>query len=280
MSTNIEWTDQTENIIRAKVGGWWCQKISEGCKNCYSEKLNQNSFFGGNKQPYSGQPPELVLDTEAIRKWGFQRKSKKHFVASMTDVFGEWVPRFWQREMLDGMFAASLQTFQILTKRPEIMLSSVTEWLSCRGLDKVPSNIWVGTSIENRRTLEERSQFLAQIPVDIRFWSVEPLLEDLGDVSLYLNQVQWLICGGESGPGSRPCHIEWLESIIQQCHVAKTPVFVKQLGANAIFGGQRFKTHNQKGGDIEEFPQHLQFREFPFSVREEKQIPRLLEITF
>ncbi|WP_373529033.1 DUF5131 family protein [Nostoc sp.] len=268
MPTNIEWTDLTDNIIRAKVGGWWCQKISEGCKNCYSERLNQNSFFGGNKQPYSGQPPELVLDTEAIRKWGFQRKPKKHFVSSMTDVFGEWVPRFWQHEMLDGMFAAPLQTFQILTKRPEIMFSSVAEWLDSQELDKLPSNIWVGTSIENSRTLEERSQFLAQIPVDIRFWSVEPLLEDLGDVSPYLNQVQWLICGGESGPNSRPCHIEWLESIVQQCHVAKTPVFVKQLGANAIFDQQRFKTRDKKGGGIEEFPQHLQVREFPFSVRE------------
>ncbi|MBD2518992.1 DUF5131 family protein [Nostoc sp. FACHB-973] len=125
MSTNIEWTDQTENIIRAKVGGWWCHKKSEGCANCYAEKLNKNSFFGGNKQPYSGQPPELVLDTEAIRKWGLQRKSKKHFVSSMTDVFGEWVPRFWQHEILDGMFVAPNQIFQILTKRPEIMLSSI-----------------------------------------------------------------------------------------------------------------------------------------------------------
>ncbi|MDZ8140487.1 MAG: DUF5131 family protein [Nostoc sp. DedQUE04] len=104
MPTNIEWANLTDNIIRAKRGGWWCQKISEGCKNCYSEKLNQNSFFGGNKQPYSGQPPELVLDTETIRKWGFQRKPKKHFVSSMTDVFGEWIPRSWQHEMLDGMF--------------------------------------------------------------------------------------------------------------------------------------------------------------------------------
>lgn len=273
MPTNIEWTDLTDNIIRAKEGGWWCQKISEGCKNCYSEKLNQNSFFGGNKQPYSGQPPELVLDTEAIRKWGFQRKPKKHFVSSMTDVFGEWVPRFWQHEMLDGMFAAPLQTFQILTKRPEIMFSSVAEWLDSQELDKLPSNIWVGTSIENSRTLEERSQFLAQIPVDIRFWSVEPLLEDLGDVSPYLNQVQWLICGGESGPNSRPCHIEWLESIVQQCHVAKTPVFVKQLGANAQLERQPFKTRDRKGGDIEEFPQHLQVREFPFSVLSKSKSP-------
>ncbi|MCC5638875.1 phage Gp37/Gp68 family protein [Nostoc sp. CHAB 5844] len=88
MPTNIQWTDLTDNIIRAKDGGWWCRKISPGCANCYSEKLNQNTFFGGNKQPYSGQPPELILDTEIIRKWGFQKKPKKHFVASMTDVFG------------------------------------------------------------------------------------------------------------------------------------------------------------------------------------------------
>ena len=263
MPTNIEWTDLTDNIIRVKGGGWWCQKVSEGCKNCYSEKLNQNSFFGGNKQPYSGQPPELVLDTEAIRKWGFQRKPKKHFVSSMTDVFGEWVPRFWQREMLDGMFVAPNQIFQILTKRPKVMLSSMNEWLSCNGLDKLPANIWTGTSIENRRTLVERSQLLSQIPADIRFWSVEPLLEDLGDISQYLNDVQLVIVGGESGPNSRPCHLEWIESIVQQCQQSKTPVFVKQLGANAHLEGQRLKTRDLKGGKIEEFPEHLRIREFP-----------------
>ncbi len=140
------------------------------------------------------------------------------------------------------------------------------EWLSCHGLEKLPLNIWTGTSIENRRTLEERSQFLAQIPALIRFWSVEPLLEDLGNITHYLNDVQLVIVGGESGPNSRPCHIEWLESIVQQCHAAKTPVFVKQLGANAIFGGQRFKTRDKKGGDIEEFPEHLQVRQFPFDA--------------
>ena len=263
MPTNIEWADLTDNIIRAKGGGWWCQKISEGYKNCYSEKLNQNSFFGGNKQPYSGQPPELVLYTEAIRKWGFQRKPKKHFISSMTDVFGEWVPRFWQHEMLDGMFVAPKQIFQILTKRPEIMLSSINEWLSNHGLEELPSNIWVGTSIENRRTLEERSQFLAQIPASVRFWSVEPLLKHLGDISQYLNDVQWLIIGGESGPDSRPCHIEWVESLVKQCNESKTPVFVKQLGSNVYLNQQSFKTKHAKGGELAEFPQQIQIREFP-----------------
>ncbi|MCC5640816.1 phage Gp37/Gp68 family protein [Nostoc sp. CHAB 5844] len=266
MPTNIEWTDLTDNIIRAKDGGWWCQKISPGCAKCYSEKLNQNTFFGGNKQPYTGQPPELILDTEAIRKWGFQTKPKKHFVASMTDVFGEWVPRHWQREMLDGMFAAPKQTFQILTKRPEIMLSSINEWLDSHGLDKLPNNIWTGVSTENRHTLEQRSPILAQIPADIRFWSVEPLLEDLGNISQFLKHTQWLIVGGESGPNSRPCHLEWLQSIVDQCQSADVSVFVKQLGANAYLNEQQFQKSDKKGCDIAKFPTPLQVREFPNSV--------------
>ncbi|MBE9036026.1 DUF5131 family protein [aff. Roholtiella sp. LEGE 12411] len=264
MSTNIEWTDQTDNIIRVKGGGWWCHKVSEGCKNCYSEKLNQNSFFGGNKLPYSGLAPELELDTETIRRWGFQRKSKNHFVASMTDVFGEWVPRHWQHEMLDGMFAAPKQTFQILTKRPEIMLSSMDEWLSRRGLDKLPSNIWVGTSTENQQTADKRIPILLQIPAVVRFLSCEPLLGEI-DLKIIPN---WVICGGESGPNSRPCHIEWINSIVQQCQQSNTKVFVKQLGANAKFGGQQFQTRDKKGGDIEEFPEQLRIREFPLLVNE------------
>ncbi|BCL40134.1 DUF5131 family protein [Nostoc sp. MS1] len=270
MSTNIEWTDLTDNIIRAKEGGWWCQKISEGCLHCYSEKINQNTFFGGNKLAYVGSPPELTLDTEIIRQWGFQRKPKKHFVASMTDVFGEWVPRYWQREMLDGMFVAPKQTFQVLTKRPEIMSATLEEWLDSHGLDQLPSNIWTGTSIENIRTLKQRSQFLSQIPAQVRFWSVEPLLENLGDISQYLNDVQWVIIGGESGSNSRPCHIEWIESIVQQCQSAKTPVFVKQLGSNAFLNHQQFKTRDKKGGTIQEFPEHLRIKEFPVLKHLEK----------
>jgi protein gp37 len=78
--------------------------------------------------------------------------------------------------------------------------------------------------------------------------------------------ISWIICGGESGADSRPCHIDWIESIVQQCQSAKTPVFVKQLGANAILQNQRFKTRDKKGGEIEEFPQQLRIREFPYLV--------------
>ncbi|BAT56700.1 phage Gp37Gp68 family protein (plasmid) [Nostoc sp. NIES-3756] len=278
MSTNIEWTDLTDNIIRVKEGGWWCQKISEGCLHCYSEKINQNTFFGGNKLAYAGSPPELTLDTEIIRQWGFQRKPKKHFVASMTDVFGEWVPRYWQYEMLDGMFVAPKQTFQVLTKRPEIMAATVEDWLLRHGLDQLPSNIWIGVSTENQLTADERIPILMQIKATVRFLSCEPLLEEIDFIQagvfqrlindqyeweLVNEDIDWIIVGGESGTNSRPCHIEWIESIVQQCQQSKTPVFVKQLGSNAFLNHQQFDTRDKKGGNIQEFPEHLQIREFP-----------------
>src|SRR5262245_32417058 len=91
--TGIEWTDVTDNIIRAENGGWWCRKISPGCENCYAEQINLNPFFGGNKRPYRGAPPTLELREDIIESWARQKKSKKHFVASMTDIFGEWMPQ-------------------------------------------------------------------------------------------------------------------------------------------------------------------------------------------
>src|SRR5262245_55416460 len=117
--TNIEWTDVTDNIIVAEGGGWWCRRISPGCDHCYAEEINQNPFFGGNKLPYRGASPALKLREEIIGGWARQKKSKKHFVASMTDIFGEWVPREMVFKFLDGMLRAPRQTFQLLTKRPQ-----------------------------------------------------------------------------------------------------------------------------------------------------------------
>src|SRR5262245_62535311 len=124
-TTSIEWTDITDNIIVVEGGGWWCRRISPGCDHCYAEALNQNTFFGGNKLPYRGTAPSLKLRTEIIDGWARLRKPKKHFVSSMTDIFGEWVSREMIFAFLDGMRAAPLQTFQLLTKRPAVMLSEV-----------------------------------------------------------------------------------------------------------------------------------------------------------
>lgn len=257
--TAIQWTDVTDNIIVAEGGGWWCRKISDGCKNCYAAKLNQSSYFGGNHLAYSGTPPPLKLRTEIIDAWKRQRTPKKHFVESMSDVFGEWVPRSWIWRYLDGMAQAPKQTFQLLTKRAVVMYREVTAWLdAARGLT-VPAHMWLGVSVENRATLD-RIGWLQIVPARTRFLSVEPLLEDLG--ALDLTGIHWVIVGGESGPCARPCNVEWIRSIVQQCKAAGVPVFCKQMGSvwAKANGGDK------KGGDISEWPLDLRIREFPNRV--------------
>ncbi len=243
MSTTIEWTDVTDNIIVAEQGGWWCRKISPGCAHCYAEKLNQSTYFGGNKLPYTGEPPKLKLRREVLDGWKRQRKAKKHFVASMTDVFGEWVPVGWQFEMLDAMAAAPLQTFQVLTKRADVMALHVLAWLKARGLDCVPKNIWLGVTVENQQMANIRVPDLCKIPC-IRFLSCEPMLSavNLEDITLTtdhqfgatiercIGMIHWIICGGESGKLARPMHPEWARYLRDQCVRWGIPFFFKQWG--------------------------------------------------
>lgn len=267
--SNIQWTDVTDNPIAVEGGGWWCKKISPGCANCYAEKLNHNSFFGGNFQDYSGNPPQLILKRKLIESWSRMRSSKKHFVCSMTDIFGDWVPVPWQLEILAAMTVAPKQTFQILTKRPENALQTINHYLSCNSLLTLPSNIWIGTSVENQRCADNRIYVLNQIPAKVRFLSVEPLLEKV-DLKLPRCSIQWIIVGGESGKNSRPCSLEWIEFVVNQCKKTDVPVFVKQLGSKPYGGGEQYitgvssiKLKDKKGGEINEFPAFLQVRQFP-----------------
>ncbi len=300
-STSIQWTDVTDNIIVVKGGGWWCRKISPGCANCYAATLNQNAFYGGNKLAYSGAVPELVLKRDILDGWARMRKSKKHFVASMTDVFGDWVDIEWQFEFLDAMAAAKEQTFQVLTKRAEQMRDVVASWLLKREFRHVPSNIWLGVSVENNAT-RTRIGNLKSIPC-VRFLSLEPLLEDLS--SLDLSEIQWVIVGGESGPKARPCDVEWIRNIVKECQAQDVACFVKQLGsriagnANEFYiyqahypGGNRFTTpiiggnagkcsagyesftlNDKKGGTMSSWPIDLRVREFPKFNHEDTKAP-------
>lgn len=266
--TNIEWTDVTDNIITVAGGGWWCQKISPGCANCYAANLNQNTFFGGNKLPYSGKPPTLELKENILTGWAQQRKPKKHFVASMTDVFGEWVPRAWQLKMLSAMTSAYKQTFQVLTKRPDIMLDACDEWMSQQVVVAPPTNIWLGTSIENQAVWESRSEALYKLHNRNwrTFYSCEPLL---GELELYLHHrpVHWVIVGGESGANARPCEIAWVRSLMEQCQLSEIPVFVKQLGtAWAHQNPTASAAKDKKGGNWDLWEENLKVREFPFAV--------------
>lgn len=289
--TAIQWTDVTDNIIVAEQGGWWCRMISEGCVNCYAAKLNQSDYFGGNHLPYTGQPPKLKLRTDLIDGWERQRNSKKHFVASMTDVFGEWVPWAWQLNFLRGMWRAPKQTFQILTKRADIMRTAIAKWLDYDGLKRVPDNIWPGTSVENLRRGQERIPHLLMIPAKTLWISAEPLLSNLdltrcgpetqtpltatymGMPHQHTARINWVVVGGESGPNARPCNIDWVRGIKHQCKCAGVPCFVKQLGSKPVlstqFGHDAVKDVpiqniiHSKGGNIAEWPEDLRVREFP-----------------
>jgi protein gp37 len=260
--SNIQWTDVTDNPIHltkwnGENGGHWCKKISPGCTNCYAEAKNQSNFFSwASHRFYHGEPPKtLTLNRALIQSWARCRKPKKHFVCSMTDLFGDWVTTEWQFEIFDAMVAAPKQTFQILTKRPQIAFKSIKEYCQINGLVKLPSNIWVGVSVENQRYADERIPIISQVPAHIRFLSVEPLLEQ---VFLSLENIGWVIVGGESGSYARPCRVEWIQSVVNQCQKLNVPVFVKQLGARSSITLQ-----DSKGGDISEFPKSLQVRNFP-----------------
>jgi protein gp37 len=260
-NTAIQWTDVTDNIIVAAQGGWWCRKISPGCANCYAAELNQSEYFHGNKLAYAGAPPVLKLREEMIDGWVRQRKARKHFVASMTDVFGEWLPQAWIFRMLDGMAAAPRQTFQVLTKRASEMRQEVDAWLTARNLSVVPANMWLGVSVENQTFADERIPHLLATRATVRFLSIEPLLGPV-DLSRWIAPrdvwqaghqrgcslsypevrsniftggcrcLHWVIVGGESGKNARPCDVAWIDSIVRQCAAADVSLFVKQVGAH------------------------------------------------
>jgi protein gp37 len=296
--TKIQWADVTDNPIVPKKGGWWCEEYTEGCGNCFSAALNQNSFYGGNKLPFKGEPPELILKEKVLNQWRRMVKPNRHFVGSMTDLFGKWVPLSWQMEILDAAHASPTQTFMFLTKRPHIMKEAIAHWLEARNLEMLPQNIEVGASVEMQKYLLPRTRELLQIPAHRRFISFEPLLEAIqltskavcqtcptckGSMSVpaagggqacptcfdspvgqgYLLGIHQAIIGGESGRKDkvRPFDLVWGRSLIQQCREFGIAPFFKQVGSKPLDGGQPVE-FTGKGGDELEFPPELRVREF------------------
>lgn len=263
--TTIEWTDVTDNVTVVADGGWFCKHVHEGCDNCYAEKLNRSTFYGGNQQPYAGAAPVMKLREDIIDSWPRQRKPKKHFVESMSDVFGEWIPRDWIFRVLDGMAAAPKQMFQVLSKRPAIMRREVTAWLAARNLSRVPSNIWLGVSVSKQSHADAFIPIIVNIPA-VLFVSAEPLLGGIDLTRIVLKQgvkledgtdttvpveinalagtwviadgvdrgrctpIAWVIVGGESGPHARPIHPQWARDLRDQCTAAAVAFFFKQWG--------------------------------------------------
>lgn len=210
--SNIEWTESTWNPLTG------CTKVSPGCKNCYAERM-------ANRLKAMGQPNyvngfNLTIHPHTIElplKW---KKPQMIFVNSMSDLFHESVPVDFIHQIFDVMHKASWHTFQILTKRSLrlLELDNKISW---------PMNVWMGVSVENSE-YTYRINHLRSTHAKIKFMSLEPLLGPVENLNL--TEIDWVIVGGESGPGARPIHEEWVTNIRDQCLISQIPFFFKQWG--------------------------------------------------
>jgi protein gp37 len=333
----IEWTESTWNPL---VG---CSRVSEGCRHCYAERqafraaaMGISRYDGitkkvGDEIRWTGKVALVESALELPLRW---KKPRRIFVNSMSDLFHEKVGDDWLRAIFGVMWATGQHTFQVLTKRPErmqewvkILLSQNDRagWLIHGALkydvskaigkykphpaggsqDHPLPNVWLGVSVEDQATADERIPLLLQTPAAVRWVSYEPAL---GPVSFFgpdsptWNRdasLDWIVVGGESGPGARPFDIAWARSTIAQGRAAGVPVFCKQLGAYPLIeaatgsgpeilrrqhaldsqwpGGTHFGNptrdpafngrvailKDRKGGDWMEWPEDLKVREYP-----------------
>lgn len=233
MSTNskIEWTDATWNPVRG------CTKVSPGCKHCYAETFAER--FRGVK----GHPFEFGFDLRIVPeklgepiRWSTPRRI---FVNSMSDLFHPDVSDEFIEKVCRVMLAANWHTYQILTKRADRM-SVLLRTPRFREAVEAP-HIWWGVSVENRRHGVPRINQLRRGRPFVAFLSIEPLLEDLGELDL--QGIHWVIVGGESGPGARPMDPAWVRSIRAECQRQGVPFFFKQWG-----GVRKSKTGRELDG--------------------------------
>ena len=210
--SNIEWTEATWNPVTG------CTKISSGCKNCYAERMANRLAAMGQNRYRNGFDVTLHYDlVDLPLRW---RQPKLIFVNSMSDLFHEDVPESFIMHVFGTIVTAHWHTFQILTKRSKRLaaLAPRLRW---------PQNIWIGVSVESSR-YTDRITDLRKVPAAVRFLSVEPLLEPIPNLSL--KGIDWVIVGGESGPGCREVHADWVRQIRDRCIAHNVPFFFKQWG--------------------------------------------------
>lgn len=225
--SKIEWTEATWNPVRG------CTKISPGCTHCYAETFAER-FRGISGHPYE-QGFDLRLVPEKLLEPLRWPRPKMVFVNSMSDLFHKDVPSTYVHAVARVMTESPWHLYQVLTKRSDRMSQMLKSELNFAGQHE---HIWWGVSVENRKYGLPRIEDLQSAPARVRFLSVEPLLEDLGELNL--TGVHWVIVGGESGWGARPMDERWVLSIIEQCKRANVPFFFKQWGGvhKARFGRQ------------------------------------------
>jgi protein gp37 len=257
--SKIQWTEKTWNPV---IG---CTRVSEGCRNCYAEKMANRMAANPMTPQYRGIAeggrwtgevrclPEKLAEP---LKW---RKPCRVFVNSMSDLFHPDVPDEFIDQVFAVMAEASHHVYQILSKRPDRLRDYLrpaedlwSERWPCAAYRLIGEcepyrfplrNVHLGVSVEDQATANERIPLLLQTPAAVRFVSLEPLLGPVRLRSRWLHEMQstkaeyqrpalrWAIVGGESGPKARPCDVAWIRSIVEQCRSAEVAAFVKQLGA-------------------------------------------------
>lgn len=293
--TKIQWATHTFNPWTG------CTKVSPGCLNCYAEARSHR--FG---QDNWGKGKSRIRTSKANwfgpRRWNnedphTEQYRARIFCASLADWLDDEVPVEWLADLLKLIHETPNCDWLLLTKRPENWLERVSlaqDWHFDNGDRNVcgwiqdwwkhgiaPKNIWIGTSVEDQVRADERIQQILLIPAKIRFLSAEPLLgaidfkfrnmirEPANPDNFELGTkpaIDWIIAGGESGPGARSCHVDWIRSVLHQCRAAGVTPFVKQLGSDVV-GNEMDKwvtrIKDKKGGDMAEWPAELRVREFP-----------------
>lgn len=236
----IEWTEHTWNPITG------CTKLSPGCKHCYAEAMARRLKAMGAAGYENGF--ELSLHPERLDQPLRRKAPTVYFVNSMSDLFHEGVPDKYVDRVLQVCIDTPQHTYQVLTKRGD----RLPAFFASR---ECPPNVWLGVSVEDKKYGVPRIDHLRQVNAQVRFLSVEPLLEDLG--TLDLRGIHWVIVGGESGPKARPMSPHWAESVRRQARAQKVPFFFKQWGAWGSDGVRRDKKRNGRelaGRRWDEFP--------------------------
>lgn len=271
--SNIEWTDATWNCL------YGCSLVSPGCKHCYAvlqthriagvhDNYKHLTVLGDHGPEWSGDVFMHADKLEQPLRW---QRPRMVFVNSLSDVFHPGVDDDFVAAMFAVMGAASQHQFQLLTKRPERMhawfkrvsgLYGGNPWKILEHCERAAvkyglnvnaggtwplRNVWIGVSVESQTFAEKRIPFLLQTPAAIRFLSMEPLL---GAVDLtrddWIHKLDWVIVGGESGPGARPMDPEWVRDIRDACVVNRVPFFMKQWG-NFDADGVKHRSKKETG---------------------------------
>lgn len=248
-NTHIEWADDTWNPIRG------CTRVSPGCINCYAETIAHR--FSAPGAPYEGLTTKagiwngkITVVHDKIMQPLSWKKPRRIFVNSMSDLFHENVPEDAFKTIFEVMNNAYWHQFLVLTKRPlqALQKDKNVYWTP---------NIWLGVSVESRNQIA-RIQTLQSTSAAVKFISFEPLINEIGPVNL--KNIDWAIVGGESGPGARLMRMDWARQLKRTCDKQGVAFFMKQIGSVAA---KNIRSTDKKGGNIDEFPDELQVRQYP-----------------